>query len=88
MSLMQNDLSVNKKRVFYFLLAIATKQNISHGVANVVGEGAGSTLPRRGPVCRCGVARKQSGSSGLGQLQIWVSPSRSLRPMVLISAAH
>lgn len=40
MSLMQNDLSVNKKRVFYFLLAIATKQNISHGVANFVGEGA------------------------------------------------
>lgn len=40
MSLMQNDLSVNKKRVFYFLLAIATKQNISHGVANFVREGA------------------------------------------------
>lgn len=47
--LMQNDLSVNKKRMFYFLLAIATKQNISHGVASGTGEGAGwnRTYPLR-----------------------------------------
>lgn len=44
--LMQNDSSVNRKRVFYFLLAIATKQSISHGGGPTsLGRGQVATVP-------------------------------------------